>query len=97
MWQIKIHRLVIDEDFKKIGKHDQSVILKTIYKKLSIAPEKYGDPLFFELKGYWKLKISHYRVIYRMEKDIIRVLVLKVGIRRDETVYKEMLLRMKKL
>jgi mRNA-degrading endonuclease RelE of RelBE toxin-antitoxin system len=97
MWQIKIHRLVVDEDFKKIGKHNRSVILKTIYKKLSIEPEKYGDPLSFELKGYWKLKISHYRVIYRIEKDIIRVLVLKVGIRKEDTVYKEMLVRMKKI
>jgi len=32
-----------------------------------------------------------------MEKDIIKVLVLKVGMRRDEEVYKEMLLRIKKL
>jgi len=97
MWQIKIHRLVIDEDFKKINKHDRSIILKTIYKKLSIAPEKYGFPLRNKLKEYWKLKISHYRVIYRIEKDTIKILVLKVGMRRDEKVYKEMLLRIKKL
>ena len=97
MWQIKIHRLVVEEDFKKINKHDLHIILKTIYKKLSIAPEKYGSPLRSELKGYWKLKISHYRIIYRIEKNTIKVLVLKVGIRRDEKVYKEMLLRMKKL
>lgn len=97
MWQIKIHRLVIEEDFKKISKHDRSIILKTIYKKLSIAPEKYGSPLRSNLKDYWKFKISHYRVIYKIEKDTIKVLVLKVGMRRDEEVYKEMLLRLKKL
>lgn len=97
MWQIKIHHLVVNEDFKKINKHESSIILKTIYKKLSIAPEKYGSPLRSELKGYWKLKISHYRVIYRIEKSAIKVLVLKMGMRRDEEVYEEMLLRMKKL
>jgi len=97
MWQIKIHRLVIDEDFKKISKHDRALILKTIYKKLSIAPEKYGSPLRSNLKGYWKLKISHYRVIYRMEKNILKVLVLKVGMRRDEEAYKEMLSRINKV
>ena len=97
MWKIKIHRLVVEEDFKKINKHDRHTILKTIYKKLSIAPEKYGSPLRSELKGYWKLKISHYRIIYRIEKNTIKVLVLKIGIRRDEKVYKEMLLRIKKL
>lgn len=97
MWRIKIHHFVIDEDFKKINKHDQSLIIKTIYKKLSVAPEKYGSPLRSELKGYWKLKISHYRIIYKIEKEEIRVLVLKAGMRRDEEVYKEMFLRIKKL
>lgn len=97
MWRIKIHHFVIDEDFKKINKHDQSLIIKTIYKKLSVAPEKYGSPLRSGLKGYWKLKISHYRIIYKIEKEEIRVLVLKAGMRRDEEVYKEMFLRIKKL
>jgi len=96
MWKIKFHRLVIDEDFRKISRHDQTLIIKTIYKKLGISPEKYGSPLRSGLKGYRKLKISHFRVIYRMEKKEIKVLVLKVGMRRDEEVYKEMLQRLKK-
>jgi len=96
MWKIKIHRLVLEEDFKKINKHNQSIILKTIYKKLSIEPEKYGAPLRNKLKGYWKLKISHYRAVYRIQKDLVQVLILKVGMRRDEEVYKEMFSRIKK-
>jgi len=97
MWKIKIHHLVCDENFKKISKKDQSIILKTIYKKLGTSPKKYGAPLLHNLKGYWKLKISDYRVIYKIEKKEIKILVLKVGIRRDEEVYKEMLKRLKKL
>ncbi len=97
MWQVKIHRLVVDEDLKKIDRHDRNIILKTIYKKLSIAPEKYGAPLRGRLKEYWKLKVYHYRVIYKIEKNTIEVLVLKVGIRRDEKVYKEMLSRINKI
>lgn len=96
MWQIKIHRLVVDEDFKKISKKDRATILKTIYKKLSSDPERYGSPLRSELKGYWKIKISHYRIIYRIEKTAVKVLVLKVGMRRDEKVYREMLQRINK-
>jgi mRNA-degrading endonuclease RelE of RelBE toxin-antitoxin system len=93
VWKVKIHKLVIETDFKKISKKDQSIIIKTIYKKLSTFPDKYGSPLRYNLKGYWKLKISGYRIIYRIEKERICVLVLKVGIRRDEEVYKEMLNR----
>ena len=97
MWKIKIHRLVIEEDLKKINKKNRTIILKTIYKKLTVAPEKYGSPLRNPLKGYWKLRIFHYRVIYRIEKSTIKVLVLKVGMRRDAEVYKEMLQRIKKI
>jgi len=97
MWKIKIHRLVIEKDFRKINKHDRNIILKTIYKKLSAAPEKYGNPLRNKLAGYRKLKISHYRVVYRIEKKLIKVLILKVGLRRDEEVYKEMFRRIKKI
>ncbi|MCK4336822.1 MAG: type II toxin-antitoxin system RelE/ParE family toxin [Candidatus Aminicenantes bacterium] len=97
MWKIKVHHLVVHEDFKKINKKDQSIILKTIYKKLGTSPQEYGSPLRHELKGYWKLKISDYRAVYKIEKEKIRVLVLKAGMRRDEEIYKEMLKRLKKL
>ena len=97
MWKIKIHRLVIEEDLEKINKKNRTIILKTIYKKLIVAPEKYGSPLRNPLEGYSKLEISHYRVIYRIKRSTIRVLVLKAGMRRDAEVYKEMLQRMKKI
>lgn len=94
LWKVKIHRLVIESDFIKISKKDQRFIIKTIYKKLSTFPDKYGSPLRHNLKGYWKLKISGYRIIYRIEKEKVRVLVLKAGIRRDKEVYKEMFKRL---
>lgn len=97
MWKIKIHGLVIEEDLKKINKKNRSIILETIYKKLTVVPEKYGSPLRNPLKGYWKLRISDCRVIYTVEKSTIKVLMLKVGIRRDAEVYKEMLQRIKKI
>ena len=95
-FQIKVHALVLRNDFKKINQRNRSFILKTIYKKLGHSPEKYGTPLRYNLKGYWKLKISDFRVIYKIEKKEVKVLVLKVGMRRDEGVYKEMLNRLRK-
>lgn len=97
MWQVQIHKLVMAEDFKRINKHDQLVILETINKKLSVDPEGYGEGLKHSLKGFWKLKISHYRVIYRVEKEKVLVFVFKVGLRLDQEVYKEMLSRLNKI
>lgn len=97
MWKIRIHKLVIEEDFKKIDEYNKKVILKTIEKKLKVDPKGYGSKLRYELNGFLKLKISKYRVIYKIEEDRVLVLVLKIGIRRDEEVYREMMKRIEKV
>lgn len=97
IWKIKIHKLVLSEDFKSISYPDQKIILKDIRKKLSLAPKDYGEPLLGELKGYWRLRVKDYRVIYKIREDVIEALVVKVGIRRDEEVYKKLFYRLKKL
>lgn len=97
IWKVKIHRLVISEDFKSIAHSEQKIIINNIHKKLSIGPFEYGKPLGGELKGYWRLRIGDYRAIYKIRKDIIEVLVVKVGIRKDSEMYKKMLPRLKKL
>jgi len=97
MWSVKFHPLVLKEDFKKIDPESQKKIVKQIAKKLRIDPEKYGKALSGELHGYWRLRVGDYRVIYRIIKDRIEVLVVKVGIRRDLEVYEKFLLRLKKM
>ena len=97
MWNINIHRLVLDEDFKKIDPASRKLILKAIHKKLARDPESYGSLLSGDYKGYWKLRVAHYRVIYKIVKEQVLVLVIKVGIRRDEKVYDEFIHRLKKV
>ncbi len=97
IWKIKIHKLVLSEDFKSISHPQQSIILKDIHKKLSLDPKGYGKPLLGSLKGYWRIRVGDYRIIYRILEDVITVFVVKVGIRRDEEVYIKMLNRIKRL
>lgn len=96
-WKVKIHRLVLAEDFKSIGYSGQKIILKALRKKLALEPLNYGEPLREEFKGYWKLRVRDYRVIYRVKQDALEVLVIKAGIRKDEKVYRELFYRIKKL
>ncbi len=95
MWQIKIHRHVLEEDFKKIPPFDQKQILRAIQKKISVTPEAYGKPLHGEFIGYWRLRVGDYRVVYKIVKDEVLVYFIKVGIRRDDQVYRELLSRLK--
>lgn len=97
IWKVKIHRLVIEKDFKKLDDHQKKKIIQVIRKKLSKNPEQYGEPLRGLYKNYQKLKIGEYRAIYRIIKDKILVLVIKVGIRKDYEVYDELFHRLKKL
>ena len=97
MWKIQIHPLVLEKDFSKIDSTVQRKILKAIHKKLSSSPEQYGKPLGGPFKNYWRLRVEDYRVIYRIEKDCVEVFVVKVGIRRDDEVYRQFALRLTKL
>ncbi len=95
MYQIKIHRLVDKEDFKRVSLTDQKKILFTIYKKLSIDPVAYGKPLSDDLKHYYRLRVGQYRVVYRIYKQEVIVYVIKVGLRKDFVVYEEAAKRLK--
>ncbi|MEW6100892.1 MAG: type II toxin-antitoxin system RelE/ParE family toxin [Candidatus Omnitrophota bacterium] len=97
IWKVKIHRLVLSQDFKSINIPNQKIILKDVQKKLTIGPKNYGKPLLGDLKGYWRLRVKEYRVIYKIIEEVVEVLVIKVGIRRDEEVYQKALFRLKQL
>ena len=89
MYQILYHRLVFEEDFKKFSKKESEKIINDVKKKLSLDPIAFGKPLSKELKGYYRLRIQDYRVVYRIKKQQVEVFVLKVGLRKDFIVYIE--------
>ncbi|MFC1615902.1 type II toxin-antitoxin system RelE/ParE family toxin [Patescibacteria group bacterium] len=78
---------MLKEDFKKISNTEKRKIVKTIKKKLSKNPQEFGKPLKGKLKGYFRLRINFYRVIYRIDKGKIRVLIIKVGLRKNLKAY----------
>jgi len=75
VFKVLIDELVLKKDFKKIDKTGQQRIIKTIRKKLTIKPKEFGKPLTGDLKGYWKLRIGEYRVIYEIEEEKVLVYV----------------------
>jgi mRNA interferase RelE/StbE len=94
-WKVLLHPLVLDEDIPRVDKPDRARIFKAMREKLATAPDQYGEPLRRELFGYWKLRVGDFRVIYRMRKQVVTVLVLKIGPRKDGEVYADMAKRLK--
>lgn len=64
---------VIKKDIPKLSSSDKNKIKKAIEEKLSINPETFGKPLRRSLKGYRKLRVGDYRVIYRIENKIVKI------------------------
>jgi mRNA interferase RelE/StbE len=85
-YTISYHPLVKSEDLPKLDSTIKTRIKKAIETRLMVAPEEYGEPLRKTLKGYWKLRVGDYRVVFRVEGDEITIF----GIRHRRDVYNVM-------
>jgi mRNA interferase RelE/StbE len=70
---------------KQLSKLDKPVAKSILDYMKSIAdnPTKFGKPLRKEYKGYWRHRVGDYRVISYIQDDILTVLVVRVGHRKD--------------
>ena len=67
---------------KLIPKSDQ----KRIARKIDSLAESPQDPNTTKLKGdnpFHKVRIGNYRVIYEIQDDILLILIVKIGRRKD--------------
>jgi mRNA interferase RelE/StbE len=73
-FEIKYHPEVQKVDLPKIDIKNKAMIKKAIEERLMARPEIYGKPLRRTLKGYWKMRVGEYRVIFKVvEKKKIMV------------------------
>lgn len=80
-YALRYHPRVADRDVQKIPALMRTRIARTIEARLSTSPEEYGVPLAGTLRGYWKLRVGDYRVVFRVTAD--EVWVLAILHRRD--------------
>jgi mRNA interferase RelE/StbE len=61
------------------------MIKRAIEERLTTRPEIFGRPLRGSLKGYWKLRVGGYRVVFKLFDE--KILILAVIDRK--TVYQQ--------
>ena len=83
-YKLQYHPDVKSADLPKVDAKNRGMIKRAIEERLSIQPEIYGKPLQRTLKGYWKLRVGDYRVIFKVVSDTIIIL----GIIHRKEVYK---------
>ena len=71
----------IKKDISAFPENIKARIKNAVESRLLRDPLKYGEPLSRSLQGYRKLRVGDYRVIYKIEKDL--VVILKIGHRKE--------------
>ena len=70
------HASVVKDDIPKLSPAHKGRIRDAIEDKLSHAPEIFGKPLRRSLKGYRALRVGDYRIIFHIENDSIKILLI---------------------
>lgn len=92
-WRVIYHHQVV-EDLGELGRYQARAVLKTIETRIRDGePEKTGKPLSGELAGCRRIRTGDVRIVYRVHAEIIEVLIIAVGPRRNDEVYKTALKR----
>lgn len=84
---IKYLDVVVKEDIPNLQLPIRSMIKKAIEERLMIDPVGFGKPLRYSLKGHRRLRVSDYRIVYRIDPDVNTVIIVSIKHRKD--VYDE--------
>lgn len=86
-WQIDFDPAA-QRELSELDKPIRHRILKFLYERVGKLddPRRIGQRLQGTLSEFWKYRVGDYRLICSMEDNRLRVLVLRIGHRRE--VYK---------
>ena len=85
--EVKYQIIYLDE---VVSKHIPSLptsvkvlIKNAIEERLMVDPVKFGKPLRYSLKGHRRIRVSDYRIVYRIEQQDKAVLIVAIKHRKD--------------
>ena len=70
------HPHTAEEDLPEIPKNLRQRIARSVEERLATHPELYGAPLKGSLKGYWKLRVGDYRVVFKIVGTEVWILAI---------------------
>jgi len=74
---------VIEEDIVKLPKTAKTMIKRAIEERLTLDPIGFGKPLRYSLKGHRRLRVSDYRIVYRIDAEKNTVLIIAIKHRKE--------------
>lgn len=86
-WTVNYHPEV-EKDLLRLGRTEARAILKVIEERIVEGePDKLGKLLAGQLSGCRRIRTGQTRIVYRVDGDRIEVLIIAVGMRRDNQIY----------
>ena len=84
MYKVEYLESVVKDDISKLPKAERKRIKQAIEERLTQDPVRFGKPLHYSLKGCRRMRVGHYRIIFKLETKTI--LIVKIGHRKE--IYK---------
>jgi mRNA interferase RelE/StbE len=82
-FELRYHPDVKSVDIPLLDAKLKARIKNAIETRLGVAPHLLGEPLRKTLRGYWKLRVGDYRVVFKIVKEEVWIL----GIIHRKLVY----------
>ncbi|MBI5529805.1 MAG: type II toxin-antitoxin system RelE/ParE family toxin [Deltaproteobacteria bacterium] len=73
------------KDIASLDRKLKDRLKSAVETRLMTAPEQYGAPLRRTLRGFWKLRVGDYRIVFKIAGDEVLIL----GIVHRAIVYRE--------
>lgn len=80
MYRVEVARTVADIDLPKLNLQERQRVLAKL-RTLAFSPKRH-KPLKRELRGLWSMRVGAIRVIYLVDDESNRVVVVAVGRRQ---------------
>ena len=71
-----LYHPALKEDLAKLDQKIKKRIKSALEGRLATAPHQYGEPLRKTLKGYWKLRVGDYRVVFKIAGSEVWILAV---------------------
>jgi mRNA interferase RelE/StbE len=83
-WRVEINRTT-QKQIKKLDRTAQGLIVRFLRERVLATdnPRQWGKPLLGDKGGLWRYRVGDYRLICRIQDELVTVLVVGGGHRKD--------------
>lgn len=77
MYEVQYDDSVLRDDVPRLSATLKERVRSAIEEKLMTFPDRFGKPLRRSLKGYRKLRVGDYRIVFRIEGRTVKIFAIK--------------------